>query len=115
MVGADPLTPGWDFEPGVFAWASAVLSRATPCDLLVIDEIGPLELLGGRGWVTALHVLRSRAHGSALVVCRPGLLEELRMELVTVPTTLVEVTPQARDYLPAVLLTELRAAIAPSG
>jgi hypothetical protein len=81
---------------------------------LVIDEIGPLELLDGRGWVTALDVLRSRAYGGALVVCRPGLLEELCKELVTVPTTLLEVTPQVRDGLPAVLVAELRAAIARS-
>ena len=73
----DPLTPGWEYDSGVFAWANEVLRRATPCDLLVVDEVGPLELLGGRGWAAALEVLRARDFGAALVVCRPGLLDEL--------------------------------------
>ena len=100
----DPLTPGWDFDAEVFSWVDAVLSRATPCDLLVVDELGPLELLGGRGWVSALEVLRSRDYGVALVVCRPKLLDVLKEQLDPVPTTLFEVTLEGRDALPTAIL-----------
>ena len=100
----DPLTPGWDFDEQVFSWVDAVLSRATPCDLLVVDELGPLELLGGRGWVSALEVLRSRDYGVALVVCRPKLLDVLKEQLDPVPTTLFEVTFAGRDALPTAIL-----------
>ncbi|MBN1322157.1 MAG: hypothetical protein JXA87_15095 [Thermoleophilia bacterium] len=106
----DPLTPGWDFDPAVFTWVDAVLSRATPCDLLVVDELGPLELLGGRGWASALEVLGSRDYCIALVACRPKLLEVLKEQLGPALTTLFEVTAQGRDALPAAILAGMVAA-----
>lgn len=100
----DPLTPAWVFEPQVFAWANDVFARSTPCDLLVVDELGPLELLGNRGWSAALEALRSGKYTLALVVCRPALLVELDRRLQpVVETELVEVTPETREVLPAVL------------
>jgi nucleoside-triphosphatase THEP1 len=106
-VPSDPLTPGWEFDSGVFAWASAVLDRSTPCDLLVIDEIGPLELRGGRGWVRALEVLDSAGYRAALVVCRPGLLQELEKRLSVNVHSIVEVTLETRDALPAAMAETL--------
>jgi nucleoside-triphosphatase THEP1 len=97
----DPLTPGWHYEDEVFAWGNEVLRRAAGCDLLVIDEVGPLELRGSRGWVRALDVLCSRAFGAAVVVCRPWLVDEL-LALLGEPVPLVlEVTETSRDALPA--------------
>jgi nucleoside-triphosphatase THEP1 len=109
----DPLTPGWEFESGVLPWVNEVLERATPCDLLVIDELGPLELLGGRGWTKALSVLRRREYAAALVACRPSLLEVLTERLSPYSTDLFEVTPQERDDLPAAILAELPACLTP--
>ena len=74
---SDPLTPRWKYGLEVFTWASEVLSSATPCDLLLVDEVGPLELLGNRGWVSALDVLRGGDFQAALVVCRPSLVDAL--------------------------------------
>ena len=47
----DALTPGFRFDPGVFERGARALADATPCDLLVIDELGRLEqkLEGARG------------------------------------------------------------------
>jgi nucleoside-triphosphatase THEP1 len=104
---SDPLTPGWEFDSGVFAWANEALGRSTPCDLLVIDEIGPLELLGGRGWVKALEVLISTGFRAALVVCRPGLLEELQKRLCGAALTIIEVTRETRDELPDTIVERL--------
>ncbi|MCE5254337.1 MAG: nucleoside-triphosphatase [Actinomycetia bacterium] len=106
-AGYDPLTPGWEFDSGVFAWANDVLTRSLPCDLLVVDEVGPLELLGDRGWAGALAVLESGEYRAAMVVCRPGLLNALRERLPGSAYAVVEVTPKNRDALPAALVEEL--------
>lgn len=103
----DPLTPGWRFQPGVFAWANEALSRSTPCDLLVIDELGPLEVLGGRGWTQALDILRSRLFRLALVVCRCGLLEDLDKRLGLPPSMVLRVTTQTCESVCSVIGEEL--------
>jgi hypothetical protein len=104
---SDPLTPGWEYDPGMFAWANEALSHSTPCDLLVVDEVGPLELRGERGWAKALEVLRSREYRAALVVCRPGLLRELEERLGRAPDAVFEVALNVRDSLPRAILQRL--------
>ena len=34
----------------VLAWGTRILQQATPCDLLVVDELGPLKFERGEGW-----------------------------------------------------------------
>ena len=68
----------WSFDERVLAWGNALLQSATPCDLLVVDELGPLELLEGRGWTAGLDAVDSGGYDRALVVVRPGLLEQAR-------------------------------------
>jgi nucleoside-triphosphatase THEP1 len=109
LVGSDPLTPRWRYESEVFDWANEIFSRLSFHDLIVVDEVGPLELLGGRGWVKALDVLASAAFRLAVVVCRPSLLGELRKQLGGVPVTLFEVTSQTRESLPEAMLDRLSA------
>jgi nucleoside-triphosphatase THEP1 len=104
---SDPLTPGWDYAAEVFSWANEVLTHATPCDLLVVDEVGPLELLGGRGWVKALEVLRERDFRMALVVCRPELLDELEASLGDSPERVFRVDLENADELAATILEEM--------
>ncbi len=54
-------------------------SRASvPCDLLVIDELGPLEFNLKVGWLSALDVVKTGQFSLALVVIRPELLEPAR-------------------------------------
>lgn len=67
-------TREWWFDPAALAWGNTVLETAVPCDLLVVDEIGPLELEYGQGWVAALAALASRAYRLGVVVLRPSLL-----------------------------------------
>jgi nucleoside-triphosphatase THEP1 len=107
QAGADPLTHGWDFEADVFEWAAQVLTTATPCDLLIVDELGPLELVGGRGWATALDVLRNRDFGAALVVCRPSLLDELEASLGGPPAGSFEADPEKSDVMPDLMLAQM--------
>lgn len=67
-------TREWQFETETMEWGNTVFQQALPCDLLIVDEIGPLELLQGKGWVAALEAIASRAYRLAVVVVRPSLL-----------------------------------------
>lgn len=64
----------WTFDPQVLAWGNQVFQHVVPTDLLVVDEIGPLEMKRGEGWVNALYALDSRQYRQALLVMRPKLL-----------------------------------------
>ena len=90
------------FDPRVLSWARQRLSQATPCDLLVIDEIGPLELERGEGWANALDVLRDGGFGLALVVVRPELVAQAKQGLRCCATEVLRATR-------AVSYTHLRA------
>lgn len=68
----------WHFDPAAIRWADEVLVRATPCDILIIDEIGPLELDLRRGLTAWESALNSGAYRAALVVVRCELESRLR-------------------------------------
>lgn len=65
----------WTFDPQVLEWGNQCLRHATRPDLLVIDEIGPLEFERETGWWSTFDVLRQKSFQLALVVIRPELLE----------------------------------------
>ena len=92
------------FDPEALAWGAEALACAVPCDLLVVDELGPLEVQRQLGWAVALDLLRRGEFQVALVVVRPELLADVQSRL-SVPASSVEaVTVQNRDRLPTVLL-----------
>ncbi|GIK57433.1 MAG: hypothetical protein HND44_13040 [Chloroflexi bacterium] len=64
----------WLFDRAVLDWGNAVLATAVPCDLLIVDELGPLELLHGSGWVNGLAWLRLGNYRQGVVVIRPELV-----------------------------------------
>ncbi len=68
-------TQRWQFDPAVLAWGDTILRAIEHTDVLVIDELGPLELERGEGWVSALALLDSSRHyDMACVVVRPALV-----------------------------------------
>lgn len=96
---ADPLIMcAWQFDPDGLAWGDEVLRSSLPCDLLVIDELGPLELLRGAGWQSGLAALHSQGYGQALVVVRPSLIETFRAQFPTATATIL-VNEDTRDAL----------------
>ncbi len=97
----------YSFVPSSLTWGSDLLARATPCDLLVIDELGPLELVTGRGLVTALDVLMGGGFALALVVVRPELVDQARERLKAKETLTLEVTFPNRERLPMHVLSLL--------
>ncbi|PWH19213.1 MAG: hypothetical protein DDG59_03855 [Anaerolineae bacterium] len=71
---APPVAIGeWLLDSQALQWGNQVLRRATPCDLLVIDELGPLEFFAQTGWQAAFEILDRRAFRLALVVVRQTL------------------------------------------
>jgi nucleoside-triphosphatase len=88
-----PATEQWQFHREGLRWGAEILRRATPCDVLVIDELGPLELMREQGWTVALDVLSAGKYRMAVVVVRPALVavfEERIGNLFRRPLTLTE-------------------------
>ncbi|MFZ5809493.1 MAG: nucleoside-triphosphatase [Chloroflexota bacterium] len=71
----DILVGEWALRPETLHWGNQILDQITACDLLVIDELGPLEFLQGGGWQSAFPLLERGAFRLALVVVRPQLVK----------------------------------------
>jgi nucleoside-triphosphatase len=65
----------WTFDTKVLEWGNTCLKQSARTDLLVIDEIGPLEFEKGLGWVSSFEILRRQAYQLAIVVIRPEFLD----------------------------------------
>jgi nucleoside-triphosphatase THEP1 len=63
----------WYFNLRTLEWGNQVLEISLPCDLLIVDELGPLELTHQMGWRAALDILPLSGYRLALVVIRPEL------------------------------------------
>jgi nucleoside-triphosphatase THEP1 len=66
------------FDEEAVAWGVARLAMACPCDVLIVDEIGPLEMDRGEGWINALDLLRVGEYRLAVAVVRPSLVDAVR-------------------------------------
>ena len=69
-----PHTRRWNFHAEALTWGDAALNAASPCDLLVVDELGPLEFERGEGWQAGLAAIDARDYQLGVVVVRPELL-----------------------------------------
>jgi nucleoside-triphosphatase THEP1 len=96
----DEALPGWQLDAEAWARGNQILAMVTPCDLLIVDELGPLELRAGRGWIEAFTALGSRDYRAALVVCRPWLVDELIPRLGSPTPKVFEVDRESREVLP---------------
>jgi nucleoside-triphosphatase THEP1 len=110
MADEEPSDIRWGkyrFVSSTLDWTTEVLRTATPCDLFIVDEVGPLELEAGDGLVVALDVLRRGWYELALVVVRPELLESLKGRLQPAESLVLRVTRSNRDRLPEQILSML--------
>lgn len=73
MVG-EPAGKNWQFEPGVLFWGNNLLEAIPANHLLILDELGPLELCENGGLTNALELLSARKYKLACAVVRPALL-----------------------------------------
>jgi nucleoside-triphosphatase len=72
-------TDHWKFDADVLQWGSQVLSSIQKCDLLVVDELGPLEFYRHQGWMEAFDLIARGEYRLAVIVIRPELLDEARI------------------------------------
>ena len=89
--------------PEAIARGDRALDDCFPTQAFILDEIGPLELLRGQGWSRALKLLKRLHYQIAFVVVRPELLVDAMWLLPTTMYTVVQVTVETRDALPAAL------------
>ncbi len=68
-------TAAYSFNKKGLSWGRKLIEKATPCDILIIDEIGPLEFEGQKGWSNAFKVVRTGEFGCAIVVIREELVD----------------------------------------
>lgn len=69
------VTPRWAFDRFAVEKANQSLANITAADLLVVDELGPLEWNRGEGFVAAFDLIEKATIGEALVVIRRSLVE----------------------------------------
>lgn len=67
------FTKRWQFIKDSLEWGNEILFASVPCDVLFVDELGPLEFERGEGWQNGLKAVDSRAYLLALVVVRQEL------------------------------------------
>jgi nucleoside-triphosphatase THEP1 len=97
------------FNAETIVWSNEALQQAQGCQLLVVDELGPLEIERGEGWQAALDLLREGAFTLALVVVRPELLAQAQRQFR--PQTTLHVDEDNRDALPVQITAMLEGCV----
>ncbi|GAG90828.1 unnamed protein product [marine sediment metagenome] len=73
-----PATKRWQFSRETLNWCNFLLRSAVPCDLLMIDELGPLEFERETGMVCGIESIDEGDYLAAVIVIRPNLLAHAR-------------------------------------
>lgn len=104
-----PRTGRYSFNADVLSWMIGRLRGAISqgCDLLIVDEIGPLELEQGRGLAPILSDLSGGGLAPLLLVVRSELAGQLQKRLPDIPFRTFTVTQENRQGLPDAIVKEL--------
>ena len=89
------ITRQWQFDAQAMQWADRVLENSTPCELLVIDELGVLEFERNRGWLAGLKAVDDGLYHHAIVVIRPELLEKAQKRWAS--AVVINISPKNRS------------------
>lgn len=100
----------YSFDARALSWATGIIDTVlspaarVPYDLLVVDEIGKLELWQGGGLASILPRLAAGEARRSLVLVRDSLLSELQSTLAPVERRVFRVTEENRgDLAPHIL------------
>ena len=103
-----PSIGPYSFDATALDWAVQVVQSAIgACDLLIVDEIGKLELWQGVGLAPLLPRLAAGEAERALVLVRSSLLAELQERLGTIEQVVLEASEENRGALAPAVLTSL--------
>jgi len=114
-----PRVGPYSFDADALSWATAVVLTALTSPLqaanmgeahprlVIVDEIGKLELWHGMGLAPVLPRLAAGEAARALVVVRDTLVEELQRRLGSVEQVIIRVSEQNRETLPTQILEAL--------
>ena len=69
-------TGAWCLDQATLAWGNQCLQKQPEPDILILDEIGPLEFTQKKGLLTGLDLVDSGSYRMAIVTIRPSLLEK---------------------------------------
>lgn len=80
--GWDPEKPSreWKFFEDALEWGNNVISRSTPADVLIFDELGFMEFEKGLGWTSAFKVIEQNEFAKGFIVVRNVLLNNALAE-----------------------------------
>ncbi len=98
-------------DPEAMVRSGSAIARGFPADVVVVDELGPLELEHEEGWVEALDDLRDNEYGVGFLVLRPELLWLGIQRLPGSIYTVVSVTLANRERIPVTLARIATAAV----
>ncbi len=102
QVGSGQIIGPFAFLEGGLALGEQALAPATigHCDVVIVDEVGPLELQGG-GWARSIRRLLETDGKTLLIVVRPALVEKIQTMWGVVPALVRDVKDlDGQDLLP---------------
>lgn len=113
-LGGPSIGP-YSFDAAVLGWTvGAVMRSMGACDLLVVDEIGKLELWHGTGLAPVLSRLAAGEVDRSLVLVRDSLLNELQARLAGVEQVVFQADEGNRETLAPRILLEMMPLWAPA-
>ncbi|MBN1260756.1 MAG: DUF2478 domain-containing protein [Anaerolineae bacterium] len=86
-------------DPAAMRQSTTALEEAFPTQVFLLDELGPMELKFGLGWVRVLTLLKQTTFNIAFLVVRSELLIEALCQLPAAVYTVVRVTERNRENL----------------
>ena len=93
------------FEPTGFVFASGALERARAGSVLILDELGPVELRGGGHMPAVRHALARPGLAAVVATVRPALIPSFLSQLAVPSAVIIDVEGLAEPV--AVLLAAL--------
>lgn len=72
------LTGQWSLDPQVINWCNRAFRTAVPCDLFIVDELGPLEFHLGEGFLDGMAAVDTGRYQVGIVVVRTEFLDNAK-------------------------------------
>jgi nucleoside-triphosphatase THEP1 len=100
-----PRTPRYSFNPEAIKFGIRAINKAIDSDVLIIDELGHLEL-NGEGFAKSLEFIKTGRVKNSILVIRKELLPTFLAQLGDNPS-IFETTISTRDRLPRKIYSSL--------